>query len=76
MTFLGLILAAWHRQHLALIAVGAVLALSVGLNLMWIPSMGAMGSATAAVVSHAAGVLILVVVALIHSRTSGGSDDS
>jgi len=62
MTFLGLILAAWHRQHLALVAVVGVLALSIGLNLIWIPTMGAMGSATAAVASHAAGVLILVVV--------------
>ncbi len=74
MTFLGLVLAAWHRQHLALVAVAAVLALSIGLNLIWIPTMGTMGSATAAVVSHAAGVLILVAVALIHRRTSGGSD--
>ena len=74
MTFLGLILAAWHRQHLALIAMGTVLALSIGLNLMWIPTMGALGSANAAVAAHAAGVLILVAVALIHSRTSGDSD--
>jgi len=64
MTFLGLILAAWHRQHLALVAVATVLVLSIGLNLIWIPTMGAMGSATAAVVSHAVGVLILVAVAV------------
>lgn len=72
MTFLGLILAAWRRQHLAVGAVGAVLVLSVGLNLIWIPTMGAMGSATAAVAAHAAGVLILVAVALIQN---GGSDE-
>lgn len=65
MTFLGLILAAWHRQHLALVAVCAVLFLSVGLNLNWIPTMGTMGSANAAVVAHVIGVLILVTVALI-----------
>ena len=72
MTFLGLILAAWHRQHLALAAVGAVLALSVVLNIIWIPTMGAMGSANAAVAAHAVGTLILVAVALI--RPHGGSD--
>ncbi len=64
MTFLGLILAAWHRQHMALVAVVVVLALSIGLNLFWIPTMGAMGSANAAVVAHLAGVLILVAVAV------------
>ncbi len=75
MTFLGLILAAWHRQHLALIAVGAVLVLSIGLNLIWIPTMGAFGSVNAAVVAHAAGVLILVAVAVTTPRSNGDSDE-
>jgi len=75
MTFLGLILAAWHRQHLALVAVGAVLVLSIGLNLIWIPTMGALGSANAAVAAHAAGVLILVAIAVTTPRFDGGPDE-
>ncbi len=74
MTFLGLILAAWHRQHLALVAVGAVLVLSIGLNLIWIPTMGALGSANAAVAAHAAGVLILVAVSVTTPRSNGDHD--
>lgn len=71
MTFLGLILAAWHRQHLALVAVIVTLGLSIALNLIWIPTMGTFGSANAAVAAHAVGVLILIAVAVTTPRSNG-----
>ena len=69
MTFLGLILAAWRRQQLALGAMIVVLAISIILNVIWIPATGAMGSAAAAVVSHAAGALLLLILTLTLSQT-------
>lgn len=75
MTFLGLVLAAWHRQHLGLVAVVVTLGLSIALNLAWIPGMGAMGSANAAVAAHAVGVLILIFVAATTKRSAGVPDE-
>ena len=73
MTFLGLTLASWRRQRRALAALVAVLAVSVALNIRWIPSDGALGSATAAVAAHTLGVLLLAAMALTIPRSNGNA---
>ncbi|MCD4750250.1 MAG: oligosaccharide flippase family protein [Thermoanaerobaculales bacterium] len=59
MTFLGTVLAAWHRQKWSLGVLSAVLIVSFSLNLMWIPQHGPIGAATAAIWAHWFGVIIL-----------------
>jgi O-antigen/teichoic acid export membrane protein len=46
MTLMGSVYAAWRRQRQVLWILAGALLLSVALNVMWIPAMGAMAPAT------------------------------
>jgi O-antigen/teichoic acid export membrane protein len=59
----GVVTAAWRRQHLGLVVLAATLALSVVLNLLWVPTRGALGAAAAAVVAHGIGAVGNLVIA-------------
>ena len=48
MTVMGSVYAAWRRQRQVLLILGGALLLSVALNVMWIPTMGAFAPATVA----------------------------
>lgn len=56
---MGVVHAAWRRQHWVLAVATGVTLLAVGLNLYWIPRLGALGAASVAVTIHSLhGVLL------------------
>ena len=60
---LGVVSAAWHRQRLGLAVYSIVLLAAVGLELWWIPHLGAAGAARAVVVAHLLAVVGVFAVA-------------
>lgn len=62
---MGVVLAAWHRQSLALAWLTGIVALSVTLNLFLIPREGLHGAATTAVVAHSLGAAGNLVLGLV-----------
>jgi O-antigen/teichoic acid export membrane protein len=68
---MGAVLAAWREQGRALaVMIGAVV-VSAGLNLLWIPRLGAAGSAEAAVAAYSAAAVAMAVVVGLGSRRRG-----
>lgn len=72
MVFLGTILASWRRQGVSLAVLTFLFLLSLVLNLKLIPQHGAMGSATAALISQYFGFVFLSGAALRLSRKPEG----
>lgn len=54
---MGVVVAAWRRQHRGFLLLALTLAVSLALNLLWIPHHGALGAATAALAAHGFGAL-------------------
>jgi O-antigen/teichoic acid export membrane protein len=48
MTVMGSVYAAWRRQRRVLWVLGGALLVSLALNVMWIPTLGALAPATVA----------------------------
>ncbi len=68
---LGIVLASWHRQRAALVCQGLALLTALGLNLLWIPRLGALGAARAAIAAQlvlAAGQFLVAMGALRASK--------
>lgn len=68
MMVVGTVFAAWRQQILAMWALAAAFGISVVLNLAWIPVIGAMGCANAAIAAYS---LAAVVMATLVFATAG-----
>ena len=55
----GTVFAAWRRQILAMCALAAAFCLSLALNLVWIPAIGTMACANAAVAAYSTAAFVM-----------------
>ncbi len=68
MMVVGTVFAAWRRQILAMWALAAAFGLSVVLNLVWIPVIGAMACANAAIAVYSLAALVMAILVLATAR--------
>ncbi len=71
MMVVGTVFAAWRRQILAMWALVAAFGLSVALNLAWIPVIGAMACANAAIAAYSVAAVVMTI--LVFAAAGRGS---